>query len=226
MANRKESHEDSIKFLQGSISGIDGPQAGHNGDNWPRRDARRCGPGGRGHLGHAHRQVSRSRVTPPTTKKVIKITHVAFKGTYTGTIALLWSSTGVTATSVAGHGTGTYGANTMKGNGGGSAANTCNPFDGTGSLVGVSGLKLSVATSTKTQACAVNAAAPTPVTVSGVAKIMSGTGKFKGASGTLSFKGSFAVQSSTAGSSENDSFNATLTGVVTIKKVTIVAVKK
>jgi hypothetical protein len=161
-----------------------------------------------------------------TTKKVIKITHVAFKGTYTGTIALLWSSTGVTATSVAGHGTGTYGANTMKGNGGGSAANTCNPFDGTGNLVGVSGLKLSVATSTKTQACAVNAAAPTPVTVSGVAKIMSGTGKFKGATGTLSFKGSFAVQSSTAGSSENDSFNATLSGVLTIKKVTIVAVKK
>jgi hypothetical protein len=160
------------------------------------------------------------------TKKVTKITHVAFKGTYTGTIALLWSSTGVTATSVAGHGTGTYGANTMKGAGAGSAANTCNPFDGSGNLVGPSGLKLSVATSTKTQACAVNAAAPSPVTVIGVAKIVSGTGKFKGATGTLTFKGSFSVQSSTAGSSENDSFNATLTGTVTIKKVTIVAVKK
>jgi hypothetical protein len=160
------------------------------------------------------------------TKKVIKITHVAFKGTYSGTIALLWSSTGVSATSVAGHGTGTYGANIMKGAGGGSAANTCNPFDGTGNLVGVSGLKLSVATSTKTQACAVNASAPTPVTVNGVAKIVSGTGKFKGATGTLSFKGSFSVQSSTAGSNENDSFNATLSGIVTIKKVTIVAVKK
>jgi hypothetical protein len=160
------------------------------------------------------------------TKKVTTITHVAFKGTYTGTIALLWSGSGVTATSVAGHGTGTYGANTMKGTGGGSAANTCNPFDGSGTLVGVSGLKLSVATSTKTQACAINAAAPSPVTVVGVAKIMSGTGKFKGATGTLSFKGSFAVQSSTAGSSENDSFNATLTGIVTIKRVTVVAVKK
>jgi len=160
------------------------------------------------------------------TKKVTKITHVAFKGTYTGTIALLWSSTGVTATSVAGHGTGTYGTNTMKGAGSGSAANTCNPFDGSGNLVGPSGLKLSVATSTKSQACAVNAAAPSPVTVIGVAKIMSGTGKFKGASGTLSFKGSFSIQSSTAGSSENDSFSATLTGTVTIKKVTIVAIKK
>jgi hypothetical protein len=160
------------------------------------------------------------------TKRVVKITHVAFKGTYTGTIALLWSSTGVTATSVAGRGTGTYGTNTIKGAGAGTAASTCNPFNGSGNLVGTSGLKLSVATSTKTQACAVNAAAPSPVTVNGVAKIMSGTGKFKGATGTLSFKGSFSVQSSTAGSTENDSFNATLTGVVTIKKVTIVAVKK
>jgi hypothetical protein len=160
------------------------------------------------------------------TKKVTKITHVAFKGTYAGTIALLWSSSGVTATSVAGKGTGTYGTNTIKGAGGGSAANTCNPFNGAGSLVGVSGLKLSVATSTKSQACAVNSAAPTPVTVSGVAKIVSGTGKFKGATGSLSFKGSFSIQSSTAGSSENDAFNATLTGVVTIKTVTVVPVKK
>jgi hypothetical protein len=161
-----------------------------------------------------------------TTKKVFKITHVAFKGTYTGTIALLWSSTGVTATSVSGHGTGTDGANAMKGAGSGSAASTCNPFNGSGNLVGASGLKLSVVTSSKTQACAVNAAAPSPVTVAGVAKIVSGTGKFKGATGTLSFKGSFSVQSSTAGSNESDSFNATLSGVLTIKKVTIVAVKK
>jgi hypothetical protein len=160
------------------------------------------------------------------TKKVTKITHVAFKGAYSGTIALLWSSTGVTATSVAGHGTGTDGANTIKGSGGGSAASTCNPFTGTGNLVGPSGLKLTVVSSTKSQACAVNAAAPSPVTVSGVAKIMSGTGKFKGASGTLSFKGSFSVQSSTAGSSESDAFSATLTGTVTVKTVTTVPVKK
>ncbi len=160
------------------------------------------------------------------TKKVIKIKHVAFKGTYTGTIALLWSSTGVTATSVAGHGTGTYGASTLKGSGGGSAASTCDPFAGSGNLVGASGLKLSVSSSTKSQACAVNSAAPSPVTVNGVAKIVSGTGKFKGATGNLSFKGSFSVQSSTAGSTENDSFSATLSGTVTIKTVVTVPVKK
>jgi hypothetical protein len=81
---------------------------------------------------------------------------------------------------------------------------------------------LSIVSSTKTQACAVNSAAPTPVTVNGVAKIVSGTGKFKGATGTLSFKGSFSIQATTAGSSENDAFSATLSGVVTIKTVTTV----
>ena len=171
----------------------------------------------------AHVTLS-SRVA--ATKKVIKIKHVAFKGTYTGTIALLWTSTGVTATSVAGHGTGTYGASTLKGSGGGSAANTCDPFAGAGSLVGASGLKLSIVSSSKTQACAVNSAAPSPVTVNGVAKIVSGTGKFKGATGTLSFKGQFSVQATTAGSSENDAFSATLSGTVTVKTVTTVPVKK
>jgi len=171
---------------------------------------------------NAPTQTARVSLASHGAKKVTKITHGAFKGSYTGTMALLWSSTGVQATSVVGHGTGTYAANTMSGLGGGSAANTCDPFTGSGSLTGSSGLKLSVVSSSKTQACAVNSAAPTPVTVNGVAKIVSGTGKFKGASGTLSFKGSFSIQKTTAGSSENDSFTATVSGVVTIKTITTV----
>jgi hypothetical protein len=146
-----------------------------------------------------------------------KIVHVAFKGSYTGTIGLLWSSTGVQATSVKGTGTGTDGANVVSGSGSGSAASTCDPFSGLGALSGASGLKLRVASSSKTQACAVNSAAPTPVTVKGVATVLSGTGKFKGATGTLSFSGSFSIQATTAGSSESDSFSATLTGTLTIK---------
>lgn len=159
-----------------------------------------------------------------TTKKVTKVTHVAFKGTYSGTIALLWSSTGVQATSVKGQGTATDGANTMTGSGAGTAASTCDPFSGTGALSGTSGLTLKVVSSQKTQACAVNSAAPTPVTVKGVATVVSGTGKFKGATGTLSFNGQFSIQSTTAGSNESDSFTATLTGTLTIK--TVVTVKK
>jgi len=151
------------------------------------------------------------------TKHAVKVVHIAFKGTYSGTIGLLWSSTGVQATSVKGTGTGTDGANTMSGSGSGSAASTCDPFSGLGSLTGASGLKLQVVSSSKTQACAVNSAAPTPVTVKGVATVLSGTGKFKGATGTLSFSGSFSIQATTAGSSESDSFSATLTGTLTIK---------
>jgi hypothetical protein len=52
-----------------------------------------------------------------------------------------------------------------------------------------------------------------------VATVLSGTGKFKGATGTLSFSGSFSIQSTTAGSSESDSFSATLTGTLSIKEV-------
>jgi len=167
--------------------------------------------------------VTSSNATPAAhvslMSRTTKITHVTFKGTYSGTMALLWSSIGVTASSVIGHGKGTNGANTMKGSGGGSAANTCDPFSGAGSLVGASGLKLTIVSSSKTQACAVNSAAPSPVTVNGVAKILSGTGKFKGASGTLTFKGSFTIQNTTAGSSENDAFNATIHGTITIKTV-------
>ncbi len=147
-----------------------------------------------------------------------KVVKVAFKGTYSGTIALLWSSTGVEATSVTGHGAGTYGANAMSGTGGGSAASTCDPFSGTGALTGASGLKMKIVSSPKTQACAAGSAAPTSVSVTGVATVVSGTGKFKGATGTLNFKGSFSIQSTTAGSKESDSFSATLTGVLTIKK--------
>lgn len=161
--------------------------------------------------------VANVSLSSHATKTVV--THVPFKGTYTWTIALLWSSTGVQATSVSGTGTGTDGANAMTGSGAGSAANQCDPFSGIGALKGTSGLALKVVSSSATQACGVNDAAPTPVTVKGVATVTSGTGKFKGATGTLHFSGQFSIQSTTAGSSESDSFSATLTGTLTIKTI-------
>jgi hypothetical protein len=153
------------------------------------------------------------------TTVALKVKKLAFKGSYTGTISLLWSSTGVTATSVVGHGTGTLlGSSSLSGKGAGTAASTCNPFSGTGYLAGAgSKLLLKVVSSTKTQACAANSAAPTPVSVKGVATVTGGTGKYKGATGTLSFSGSFSIQSTTAGSSESDSFSATISGTLTIK---------
>ncbi len=146
------------------------------------------------------------------------IKRVAFKGSYHGTIGLLWSSTGVTATHVVGHGTGTLlGSSAMSGHGAGTAANSCDPFSGTGYLSGAgSKVTIKVVISSKTQACAIGQAAPTTVVVNGVATVTGGTGKYKGAKGTLSFKGSFSVQSTTAGSSESDAFTANLTGTLSV----------
>jgi hypothetical protein len=169
--------------------------------------------------------ASQAAVTSPThrantTLQAMAVKKQAFKGSYHGTIGLLWSSTGVTATAVSGHGTGTrLGSSTMTGKGAGTAASSCDPFSGTGSLSGAgSKLLLKVVSSSKTQACAAGDAAPTLVTVNGVAVVTGGTGKYKGAKGTLTFKGSFSIQATTAGSSESDAFTATLTGTLTVKK--------
>jgi hypothetical protein len=156
---------------------------------------------------------------------VITTRKVAFKGTYHGTIALLWSNSTVAATIASGHGTGTYlGASKLSGKGSGGTGAYCDPFSGSGSLAGGgSKLVLSVASSTRSQACVPGGTTsgpqspPTAVSVKGVAKVTSGTGKWKGVSGTLSFKGSFVVQDSTAGTSESDAFTATLTGTLTIR---------
>lgn len=168
--------------------------------------------------------ASQAAVTAPShhssALQAMAVKKLAFKGSFHGTIGLLWSSTGVSATAVSGHGSATLlGSSTMTGKGAGSAASSCDPFSGTGSLSGAgSKLLLKVVNSSKTQACAAGDAAPTVVTVNGVAIVTGGTGKYKGATGTLSFKGSFAIQSTTAGSSESDAFTATLTGTLKVKK--------
>ena len=167
---------------------------------------------------HSTHGVVANHAAKKAVKKVVtKAAKVAFKGTYSGTIGLLWSSSGVQATSVKGSGAGTYGANVLSGTGGGSASSTCDPFSGSGVISGASGLKLKIVSSTKTQACATGSAAPTTVNVKGVATVLSGTGKFARATGTLSFHGSFSIQATTAGSSESDTFTATFTGPLTIK---------
>ena len=149
-----------------------------------------------------------------------KIVKVVFKGTYKGTIAMLWSSTGVKATAVTGTGTGTYlGSSKLSGSGSAPASNTCDPLTGTGTLVGAgSKLVLKIIAPATSQACAAGQSAPTSVSVKGIAKVISGSGKYKGVFGTLKFTGSFSIKSTTAGSSESDAFTAALNGVLSIKK--------
>ena len=162
---------------------------------------------------HQSTAIVAARVVP-------KIVKVKFVGKYTGTIAMLWSSTGVKATAVTGKGTGTYlGVSKLAGAGSAPASNTCDPLTGTGTLIGAgSKLVLKIIAPATSQACAAGQAAPTSVSVKGIAKVLSGTGKYKGVFGVLKFTGSFSIKATTAGSSETDAFSAALNGVLSIKK--------
>ena len=153
-----------------------------------------------------------------TKKPVVAKSKVdAFNASYSGHIALLWSSSDVKATSVTGTGGGAdFGLTSVTGTGSSVASSTTDPINGTGTLKGAGGT-LVVKLATGSSATAVDSAAPTTVTVSGTATILSGTGTFAGAKGTLKVSGSFSIQSTTAGSSEQDSFSATLKGNVTVK---------
>ncbi|MFI5034603.1 MAG: hypothetical protein ACHQFZ_00155 [Acidimicrobiales bacterium] len=170
-------------------------------------------------VGQHHAVAAHAAKAKPKVKKV------AFKGTYTGKIALLWSDSSVAASIATGTGTGTYlGSSTLAGKGTSPTASYCDNIIGTGSLSGGgSKLSLSVLSTSKSQACVPGGTTsgpqspPTTVTVTGTAKVLSGTGKWKGVSGTLSFKGSFAVSDSTAGTNESDTFTVTLTGTLSVK---------
>ena len=155
----------------------------------------------------------------------VKTKKVAFRGSYRGTIALLMvgptgqAATTVKVTSLRGRGTGTYvGAGAISATGSAAASNQCDELSGLGSITGAgSKLIFKVVTSASSQGCAAGTSTPTSVSVKGVAQVTGGSGKYKGVSGTLSFKGSFNVTSNTAGSSESDAFSATLTGTLAIK---------
>jgi hypothetical protein len=152
-----------------------------------------------------------------TTKKPATAKTETFSGTYKGTIAMLWSSSAVNVTALTGTGTGSdLGLSAVSGTGSSNPTSTCDPISGLGILTGGgSTLHLKLATSSK--GCAADSAAPTTVTVTGTASVVSGTGKFAGATGTLKVSGSFQVKSTTAGSNESDAFSATLTGSLKVK---------
>ena len=164
--------------------------------------------------------TTRPVATTTASAHAVKVVKVKFHGTFKGTIAMLWSSTGAKATSVKGTGSATYlGKATMTGTGSAPASNTCDPLTGIGFLRGAgSMLHLQVINPTKSQACAAGSSAPTSVSVKGVAKILGGAGKWRGATGTLNFTGSFSIQKTTAGSTETDAYSATLTGLVLVRK--------
>lgn len=152
----------------------------------------------------------------------VKTHPIAFRAHYSGNIALLWSDSSVSATSLRATGPATIlGArSTLSGSGKATTSATCDPLSGKGVLKGSgSTLTLMVKVSPATQACAAGDQAPTSVAVKGTATVLSGTGKFSHATGVLHFTGALSIKSNTAGSSEQDAFTATLTGRILVPTI-------
>ena len=158
-------------------------------------------------------------VARPTVKATPKATasNVSFSGTYKGKMSVLWSDSGVQASSVTGTGTGTVlGLDSLIGTGSSAPQNQCDSINGTG-VLGGGGNTLKVSFDSPSKACAVEGAAPTVVNITGNAVISGGTGKFAGATGTLKVTGSFAIKSNSAGFSESTALTLTLAGSITTK---------
>jgi hypothetical protein len=148
-------------------------------------------------------------VKPPvtTSSKVLTL-----NATYTGKIAMLWTDSSVSATSVTATGSGTtLGLTQLTGKGSSSPSSQCDTINGVGTISdGTNTLTASFDPSA--QGCAKAGAAPTTVSISGNAVISGGTGKYAGATGTLKFTGSFPVTSTAAGTNESGALTLTITG--------------
>lgn len=155
--------------------------------------------------------------TSGATSSTASTSGVAFNATYKGKITLVWSESSVKVTSVNATGTGNNsGLTEMKGTASAAPTNQCDGFEGTGTISG-GGNSLTLAFDDSAKGCAEDGAAPTSVNVTGNAVIKSGTGKFAGATGTLKVTGSFPIQSSAAGSTENSNFTLTISGNIATK---------
>jgi hypothetical protein len=143
---------------------------------------------------------------------------VSFSGHYSGTASLVIDNNSVTIASITGRGTGTpsiIGASTVSGHGTASASAQCDPFGGTGAIVGAkSKITFSVASSTAT-GCSSGESGPVTVTFHGTARATGGTGSAKGASGSLRFSGSLKL-ANTSGT-QSGTFTVTMSGKLSIK---------
>ena len=164
--------------------------------------------------------VIKPTVKPSATASTsVKGSTVAFSGTYSGKIGLLWGDSFVQATSVEGTGTGgVLGLTDLSGVGSAAPSNQCDTFNGSGTFGG-GGSTLKVTFDSSAKACAADADAPTTVTFTGNATINGGTGKYAGATGTLKVTaGSFSIKSTTAGAKESNAFKFTIAGNIVTKQ--------
>jgi hypothetical protein len=140
---------------------------------------------------------------------------IAFSGRYSGNASLLINNGQATISSIRGSGNNSFfGASTVSGKGSAAASEPCEPFGGTGSITG-KGSKITFTVSKSTsQGCSSAPSGPVTVTFKGVAKATGGSGKAKGATGSLKFSGSLKL-GGTSGS-QSGSFKATVSGKLTV----------
>ena len=152
--------------------------------------------------------------TAVTTKgAVIKI-----DATYKGTVTMVWGEADVTVTNVTATGSGaTGGLDKLSGMGAAAPAEQCTPFDGEGTLgSGADTLKVKYADGA--MACSADADAPTVVTIKkGPLTIVSGTGKYAGATGSLTLTGTWKIDSASKGTKPATAVTLNLVGSITTK---------
>lgn len=142
---------------------------------------------------------------------------VAINATYKGTMNMVWSDSDVKVSGVTATGSGiTGGLVSLGGTGSAAPSAQCDSINGAGTL-GSGADTVAVKFDTSTQGCADSDAAPANVKLTGKATVTGGTGKFAGASGTLTATGAFAVKSTAAGFKETQALTLTLVGTITTK---------
>jgi hypothetical protein len=157
--------------------------------------------------------------TAPAVSHAMK--KLAFTASYVGNVKMLFGASSVSGTmSGAGKAT-TLGQGTVSASGATTSFSTSSasdPLSGSAVLKGPGGSitvkTVSVYAST-TSSAAPTASSSDPVVVAGTVKVLKGTGKFAGASGTLTVHASFKVSSISG--SETQKFTATLKGSLSVK---------
>jgi len=155
----------------------------------------------------------------PVATTATKAGSVAFQGTFKGKISILFGDGNlIQVTKVDGTGTGNVsGLTGMSGSASAVPANLCDNFDGKGVITG-GGNSLNLTFDSSSQGCADSDSAPATITIKGSAKITGGTGKYAGASGTLTVKGTFDINSKgIVNSSESTGFTLDLAGNIITK---------
>jgi hypothetical protein len=155
-----------------------------------------------------------------TTNAAVKTKVVSFKGTYSGTASLLIQGTDIKVLSITGNGSAPIvGTSSLSGTAAATAgadSNLCVPFKGSGSIKG-SAATIKLATlSTTSKGCSSGQSGPVTVSVTGTAKVAGGTGKARGAKGTLKYKGTLKLDDTSG--SQSGTFTGTVSGKLTVNK--------